>query len=344
MRKLVSFRTIDTITPIPGADFIETASIGGWKVVVKKGDFFPGSLCVFFEIDSFLPVRPWSEFLLKRESLKDLIVDGMVLQGIRLHTIKLKKQISQGLALPLSAFPELDISAIKNGDETDLTEKLGVCLYEKPIPPQLAGEIKGKFPHFIPKTDEERIQNLPEYLKIFADKDFFITEKLDGTSVTFAKYDGENIVCSRNISLIENAQNLYWKMALLHLAKIPTNHAVQGEIIGLGVQGNPYLLNCNEFHAFNVFNISEQRYLTPDEFLEFCAIHDIPTVPIVHPKTKLSNWFDYDDHMESMLQGAQSISMLNPGVQREGVVFRAYLPGEKVSFKVVSNKYLLEEK
>lgn len=92
-RKLVSIQSIKSISPIPDADAIEVAEVLGYKVVVKKGEFKVGDKCVFFEVDSILPVQPWSEFLKDKNDPS---------KPIRLKTIKLRKQISQGLALPLS--------------------------------------------------------------------------------------------------------------------------------------------------------------------------------------------------------------------------------------------------
>ena len=111
-RRLVSVRKIDAIEDIPNADLIKVAVIGGWKVVVKAGEFQPSDLCVFFEIDSFLPADDSRyEFLLKNKTT------WMGKEGIRLRTIRLRKQLSQGLALPISSF----FSTVKINDETFIT-------------------------------------------------------------------------------------------------------------------------------------------------------------------------------------------------------------------------------
>ena len=111
-RRLVSVRKIDAIEDIPNADLIKAAVIGGWKVVVKAGEFQPGDLCVFFEIDSFLPADdPRYEFLLKNKTT------WMGKEGIRLRTIRLRRALSQGLALPISSF----FSTVKINDETFIT-------------------------------------------------------------------------------------------------------------------------------------------------------------------------------------------------------------------------------
>lgn len=132
MRKLVSIQTILDIQPIPNADAIEVVTINGWKVVAKRGEFKINDFCCYFEIDSFLPVKQQFEFL--RKSCYRKLADGS--EGFRLRTIKLRGQISQGLALPLSYFnKELENYDVAVGcDVTDLFE---VKKYEPPMPPSL---------------------------------------------------------------------------------------------------------------------------------------------------------------------------------------------------------------
>src|SRR5437868_5252327 len=92
-RVLASFRTVDAIEPIEGADAIELAVVGGWKVVTKKGEFNSGDLCVYVEIDSFMPdgVPAW-QFLIDKQPK---MMGGA--KGHKLRTIRLRGQTSQGL-------------------------------------------------------------------------------------------------------------------------------------------------------------------------------------------------------------------------------------------------------
>jgi len=139
MRKLASIQRIKNLEPIAGADAIEKATVLGWQLVVKKGEFAIGDLCVYCEIDSRLPDRPEFEFLKAR--------------GMRIRTVRLRGQISQGICFPLSILPVYtDVQ-----EDTDVTELLDITKYEPPIPAQLAGVAKGLFPSFIPKTDETRV-------------------------------------------------------------------------------------------------------------------------------------------------------------------------------------------
>lgn len=147
-RKLASIRTITDIRPIENADMIELASVGGWNVVVAKNvGHKVGDWVVYCEIDSFLPIREEFEFL--RKSSYKKMGDQ---EGFRLKTVKLRGQISQGLILPFHILP----FGYTFHEGQDVSDILGIIKYEPPIPAELAGKVKGVFPSFIPKTDEER--------------------------------------------------------------------------------------------------------------------------------------------------------------------------------------------
>ncbi|HEX9972761.1 MAG TPA: RNA ligase (ATP), partial [bacterium] len=145
MRKLATIQKIKNLEPIPEADKIEKATVLGWQLVVKKGDFKVGDHCVYCEIDSVLPEKPEYEFLRPRK--------------FRIKTAKLRGQISQGIAFPIGAIKELANVEIKEG--LDVTEIIGVQKYEPPPAVMMSGQVKGGFPGFIPKTDEMRIQSVP---------------------------------------------------------------------------------------------------------------------------------------------------------------------------------------
>jgi len=326
MRKLASIRKILDINPIPNADNIEVVTIDGWKVVTKKGEFHIGDLCVYCEIDSFLPIKPEFEFL--RNSSYKKLNDGT--EGFRLKTIKLKGQISQGLCLPTSILS----SVYSEGD--DVTDLLNIKLFEPELPAQLSGRILGLFPSFIPKTDEERIQNYKKYLKKFTK--FYITEKIDGTSLTIYHRDGVLGVCSRNLELdLTYKNNSYINTCtrydlfnkLKHYSK---NIALQGELVGPGIQKNRYKLNNTEIYFFTAYNIDKGEYFDFETFKTLLKEFNLKSVPI------LSEEFIYND--QDLLSMADGNSILNANLKREGLVFRSVsLP--KISFKSISNKFLL---
>ena len=63
VRELVYVVKIDDIKPIPGRDRVESAVVGGWTVMVRKDQFKPGDLGIYFEIDSKCPAKEPFEFL-----------------------------------------------------------------------------------------------------------------------------------------------------------------------------------------------------------------------------------------------------------------------------------------
>nr|MDO8117378.1 RNA ligase (ATP) [Candidatus Sigynarchaeota archaeon] len=236
-RKLARLEIVTKITQIDNADAIEVAHILGWQCVVKKGEVQVGEPVVYFEIDSFLPIETRYEFL-RKSSYKVMEIDGgdgiiKKVEGFRLKTIKLRGQVSQGLAMPVRDFQDiLREDLLEPG--TDLTGVLGILLYEKPISINMRGMVKGNFPGFINKTDQERIQNHPEYFETYRDLAFEVTEKIDGTSSTlYIGDDGELNVCSRNLNLKDDGgSSVYWMLAQkLHLkeriASAGTRYALQ---------------------------------------------------------------------------------------------------------------------
>lgn len=227
-RKLASFRTVDNIEPIEGADAIELAVVGGWKVVTKKGEFKIGDPCVYFEIDSFLPdgVPAW-QFLVDKQSRT---MNGVV--GHRLRTIKLRGQISQGLILPLSALPILsfvlreevplapemiestysgeqwnEVNHLRYGlheheaglspQDLNLNKLLGIVKWDPPLPAQLQGLAAGLFPSWIRKTDQERAQNLKA--EIFSYDDEVVPFDVTGMSTeSIAAMLDRGLLCMEN--------------------------------------------------------------------------------------------------------------------------------------------------
>jgi len=336
MRKLVTIQKIDEIKQIEGADFIELAIIKGWQAVIKKDEYRVGDTVLYYEIDSFLPVKPEYDFLLKGSKAKKMLVDGEEIEGILLKTKKLKGQISQGLVMPLSIINKEALDFAKFKIDDDVSKLLGVIKYEMPIPAYLQGNLKGSFPSFMPKTDEERIQNMAEVLG-----GFYVTEKLDGTSVTYYKKDSEFGVCSRNLELEDNG-GTQWQIAdsLELREKLPDNICIQGELIGESIQGNPLKIKGQEFYAYNVYNISTGKYLNYKDFVVFCVKLGLKIVPIV------SDCFALHESLEEILKYAEGKSSINENVEREGIVIRPKVEmrynGSRFSFKVISNKYLLK--
>ena len=322
-RKLASIQRIKNIEPIAGADAIEKVTVLGWQLVVKKDEFKIGELCIYVEIDSVLPDRPEFEFLRSR--------------SFRIRTVKLRGQISQGICFPLNLLPENTIPE----EGLDVTEALGIIKYEPPVPTSLSGVIKGLFPSFISKTDETRVQVLQELLDENKGKKCYITEKLDGSSITCFIRDGEFGVCSRNMELVEG-ENLYWKAPWqmdieAKLRKLGKNVAIQGELMGNGIQGNKLKLTGNTIFFFSIFWIDEYRYGSYSEFKEIIQGQlKLPTVPVITENYRLSNDID------KLLKMAEIPSCIHSTTMAEGIVIRVIEEKEHVSFKAISNAYLLK--
>lgn len=345
MRKLASIQKIKNIEPIENADAIEKATILGWNVVVKKGEFQPGDFAVYFEIDSLLPDEPEYEFL-KKSSWNSRY------NKIRLKSIKLRGVVSQGLALPLNKFPDINWSTYNEGD--DLTELFGVEKYEPIIPASLGGDVN-KFNWPISRTDEMRCQSNPDYyFEAMKGKQYNITIKLDGTSASFilCKNDEGKIefhVCSRNYSLKYKEDNTLWQIAVKYnLEKKLKDYfletedmlAIQGEVCGPGIQKNRLNLSEHEFFVFNIINVDTGERISFESMGIMGNVFGLKTVPILEQgsnfpyKTvpELLNLAKgkYKDHIDTAVAKQD----------REGIVIRTN--DQSVSFKVINNDFLLK--
>ena len=381
-RALAHIEKIEWVKPIEGANNIELIGVLGWVCVAKKGEFQTGDLAVYIEIDSKCPENDERfEFLANKK--------------YKVKTMKLGKfkVISQGLALPLSLFPELDGKNIGDDVSKDLKitysseedvkrksnsidhnakfksmaarhknlakKKWFRWLMKREWGKKLLFFFLGKkrdnpkeFPKWIVKTDETRIENAPFYLQ---NKNPWIkTEKLDGTSCTFAidrqkkgKDKFEFIVCSRNVRQADKNQecyhdsNIYWELAdkygiesVLTKLAIENNYdrvVLQGEGVG-DVQGNPYKFKENRLYVFNL--IIEGNRVGTKEMADFCDGNNLLHVPIISTEYYLPKT------MEEMKLEADGYSEINPKVRREGYVYRSQ-DGQQ-SFKNGSREYLLK--
>jgi len=339
MRKLATIRRIDAVRPIPDADAIECAVIGGWTTVVKKDEFKAGELAVYCEIDSWIP-HEVAPFLSKGNFPR---VYNQV-KGERLRTIKLRGQLSQGLLLPLSTLTMVESELFEG---LDVSFPLGIVKYEAPVPAQLAGEVKGMFPGWIQKTDQERVQNLKEEFDHWLGEQhaWEVTEKLDGSSMTVYLRDGEFGVCSRNLELKPSETNSLWKVAVrndleLKLRRANRNLALQGELIGEGIQGNPYRIKGQEFFLFDIYDIGTSKYFTPAERRAFIEEHNINHVPVLAFGAELRDTLGINS-IDGILKFAEGKSVMGMiGCEREGLVFKSKTM--QCSFKAISNKFLLK--
>lgn len=378
-RALAYIQHVTNIRPIDGADNIEQCNVLGWNLICKKGEFHEGDPCVYIEIDSKVPEREEFEFLRAKD--------------FKVKTMKLGKFncISQGLAMPQSAFKELaglsegtdvtDILGIKYSVQEDNTRKGNgdpnakyksmAARHQKIFKKKWArwmmrrswgrkimffffGKKKDNprgFPTFVSKTDEERVENQP--WRIGDGKTYLATEKLDGTSCTYAlERKGRNkfefYVCSRNVRQQDEKQecyhdhNIYWDLAFKYnieqhlkdfLNQFPQLKwvCIQGEGVGF-VQGNPLKLKEDDLYVFNFKDSESGRYnsIAGRAIIEKMGMKWVPILGEVQ----------MPDTMEELKALATGKSKVNPDVMREGIVYRS-LDGSD-SFKNVSREYLIK--
>lgn len=378
-RALAYIQHVTNIRPIDGADNIEQCNVLGWNLICKKGEFHEGDPCVYIEIDSKVPEREEFEFLRAKD--------------FKVKTMKLGKFncISQGLAMPQSAFKELaglsegtdvtDILGIKysvqedntrkgNGDPNAKYKSMAVRhqkIFKKKWARWMMRRSWGRkimffffgkkkdnprgFPTFVSKTDEERVENQP--WRIGDGKTYLATEKLDGTSCTYAlERKGRNkfefYVCSRNVRQQDEKQecyhdhNIYWDLAFKYnieqhlkdfLNQFPQLKwvCIQGEGVGF-VQGNPLKLKEDDLYVFNFKDSESGRYnsIVGRAIIEKMGMKWVPILGEVQ----------MPDTMEELKALATGKSKVNLDVMREGIVYRS-LDGSD-SFKNVSREYLIK--
>ncbi|GAA4969282.1 RNA ligase family protein [Actinoplanes utahensis] len=337
-RAMATIERITELARIPGADAIVRARVRGWDVVVKAGEFATGDLCVYFEVDALLDTGDERFAFLAARGVR---TDGHGRTGHVLKTARLRGQYSQGLALPVTLFPEL-------GDGRpgqDVTAALGVVRWDPPIPTDRLGKIRGYRPSWIRSTGQVRLQNQPELLRC-RDQGWIATEKIDGTSTTYWVDGDDRGACTRNVDLLEEPASRVWQTGIglgvhdLLRAEFPGRRAaVQGELYGLGGHVNPLRLPDTRFSAFTL--LLDGAVVPRDRWPSWLTALSVPVHDLPFPATV--------DEALSQVDGLPSA--INPARPAEGVVWVAggadlvqlpgggYAPG---SFKVISNRYLLK--
>ena len=344
MRKLASIQRIWQIEPIEGADRIELAHVLGWQCVVNKGQFSPMDIGVYFEIDSFLPIRPEFEFM-RASSYKKTDIMG---EGFRLRTLRFRGQISQGLLLPISQFPEIPQDAEVGMDVTDL---LGVRKWEIEERVTTGGTVVGTLPYDIPHTDETRVQEEPELIGAFAGLKYYISTKMDGSShsigidengfhVTGHNYEYKDDGSSAFYGLV-NTRGYKARMEQFMSAENLRTLTIQGEFCAPGIQRNRLRLTKPEWYVFTIRENGKRVGL--NRMLEICEMLGMEHVPIEETGADLPAKYPT---VEALL--ARADGEYPNGGKKEGIVIRPTEPvfspliSASLSMKVVSNKYLLK--
>lgn len=416
-RELAYVVLIDGIEPITGSDNCECAIVGGWHIMVRKGQFNIGDPAIYFEIDSKVPAKECFAFLEKRHykiKTQKFTFGGkgnFISQGLLMHAEDLGWKIfdnRQG-----GEYGVIDDKFVihnYNDESRFLTEQLEVtyaevednqrkaknvdpnakftsmkarhkAFFSNPVVKKLwkqkwfrnlcfiflgkkkdkPREFPTKFP-YVKKSDEERIENCTFYLN--DQKHTWIkTVKIDGTSSLYIlerlpKDKREYYVCSRNVRQADEKQetfhkeNVYWSVEFKYhirdfLEAMLKEHpdwnyvAVQGETAGVGdtgvkIQGDPHKFGELRFFAYNFIDPIKGRWNSV-EAKNLLAKYGIEFVPIVDEAYILPNNLD-----EFKLEADGDCEAIGAHGLREGYVYRR-TDDCNISFKNVSNKYLLKE-
>lgn len=325
---LVYIGRVTNIYPIPEADRIESLEVvagtgGKWRGTALKQTFHEGDSCLVYLSDSLLPHTDDLAFMEK-------------------YHWRVRMQRFRGVPSEVLIMPQTIPGDI--GD--DVTDLAGVTKHEKPIPASLGGVAIGYFPSFIPRTDEPNFQKVPELVAALRGKTFYGSTKYDGSSATVFLQDGVLHCCSRNLDLKEAPNNVIWQLVrkykigetlqTLNTTLSPSVFALQFEVVGPGVQGNPLGLPQYEPRLFDVYNITDHEYFDPRAMQLIAKTHNIPAVEIID----MGRIFDFPDD-ESLRKYAEGT--YPNGTQREGVVIRSVdnerVDGVRLSLKICNLLY-----
>lgn len=333
-RKLASIQRVNSITPIKGADRIESVGVLGWECVATKGDFNVGDLCIYFEIDSFLPIRPEFE-VLRANSYKNTELMG---EGFRIKTQTFRGKLSQGFISKLSILPE---DSYEEGQ--DVSDILNVRAWERAEEKSTFGTIISDLPAFIKKTAEFRIQSYPEVIEELRGKPYYITNKVDGISTTVFNHDGLG-VCGHDVAYKLETYKYYDTIKpILDILKHHNHIAIQGELAGPEIIGNRVGFKDVCLSVFNIMNTLTREFFSYKEMVDFCTKYNLKMVET----DEVGDSFSYS--IEELINKADGVYK-ETGKRREGIVIRPIVPmrsevlSDRLTIKVISNKYLLKNK
>lgn len=334
-RKLASIQEVTSINRIDGADRIESVGVLGWECVAPKGDFRVGDRCIYFELDSFLPIKPEFE-ILRQNSYKNSKLMG---EGFRIKTQTFRGKLSQGFICKTNILPSGEYNL---GD--DVSDILGVKQWEREEEKDTFGKIIADIPAFIKRTNEYRIQSFPDVLDELNGKPYYITNKIDGVSTTLFNSQGELGVCGHDaVYRLETYKYLDVVIPVIEVLHKHTNLAIQGELAGPGILGNRAGFKRVCFNVFNIMDTLTREFYSYDEMIAFCTENRLKMVEL----DERGESFNYT--IEELIDKADGVYQ-ETGRRREGIVVRpinserSRVLSDRLSFKVISNKYLLKNK
>lgn len=275
---LASLETVRSLRPHPNADRLEFATVLGYECLVPRAKFVSGQRVILIQPDTVLPDRPWAQPYLK-------------FCRSRVKAMKLRGEWSFGIVEDPAAFPELQ----QDATPATVSEVLEITKYNPPVPQDLSA--LGPLPFLIPKTDEERWQNL-EALPFGELVD--VTLKIDGQSCSYycLRRDGRWHfgVLGRTLEFKPEAVNPFTAHVARYdierrLRAFCERHSVdlclRGESFGNGIQSSKVNPHCRQgagWSMFGVWLIGENRAPRRGDRFYFHAVAEeleLPHVPIV---------------------------------------------------------------
>jgi RNA ligase (TIGR02306 family) len=341
--------TVERLTVLdhPNADALELVAVGGYRAVVKKGQYRTGDLAIYIPEQAIIP----------SDLLEELGLSGRLAGTLRnrVKATRLRGELSQGIVCsPSSISPETLEQAFLS--RTDLSTHLGVTKWVPEVPAGFGGELCAS-PEFLPWMDVENIKRFPD---VFVPGERVeATEKVHGIAGCFTWTDETGLLVSskglgsKYLTIKEAPDNPYWRAARAYnletvcqdIAKMydASLVALYGEVFGQGIQDLTYAQSQNEvsFLCFDVRVAARSeavRYLERDE-LSVALDNRCPIVPVLY-----SGPYDYEVLL-TLSNGPESISRTNAHT-REGVVIRAVperysaVLGSRALAKLVGSDYL----
>lgn len=366
-RKLAYIAIVDEISPtVQPSDNICIASIGFWKCVVPKGKYNVGEKVIYISIDSAIDISNpiFSSFGKEVERVKTRTFRGSESQGlvIDINNILLK-------------YPEYDIEKLQVGD--DVTDLLGVTKYILPEEELQYDATNGtsdipkiKITNIIEPTDELRIQNCNKYLNSIRGKNIVITKKMDGCSCSFILHNEKFYIAGRNFiwnnPLDKNSAHYFAMATELNIEKKMiekgVNMAIRGELIGPKISNGRTGIPKLTFMVFNIYDFGTRKYLNYAECMGICTEFKLMHVPVLYIGNiddicSIEKYSFFDSHTKnsdaeyckSLYTNFMTIAEMQdtwytPKLRAEGIVVKTDVVGNRLSFKVISNKYLLKHK
>ena len=377
-RKMATIRRVSKVSPIEGADRIEAVRVDGWTVVDRVGMWKEGDLCVFYEVDTFLPKDNENYAFLAERGTCKMVIDGEEVEGHKLRTAKLRGVYSQGLlmkpeqvmpdGMPESRYAELC------DEGHDVSSIVGVCEYYKPMPAMNAGFIGRYDPYVAPRTDAERVQNIDqETFDLIKRTEYEASIKVDGTSITLLYDDRKDCIrifshnnefdISTGVGKI--AYDCAKEQGLIDFCEANHMTTLQCELCGPKIQSDRLALGKHKLFVFSVWDVKGAEYISNRmvRFLDnsgFVVDSHVPIIspdePYVNTGRTLSGFATPQDFLDMAedIRGA-----VTPGRLDEGIVIHIYGRGDldadewarvqgalgpTLQMKAVSNKYLLKSK